>query len=199
MYFSGLRPEEAAALNKRNLDLPLPTWNEETEEFEYGWGLLHLDEASPHIGARWTDGGTVRDRRGLKSRAVGDGRPVPCPPELTGLIWRHIAKFGYGEDGLVFCGERGGEVPMITYTRTWRAARAKALTEEVQKTPLAARPYDLCHAAVSTWLAGGVDPATVAEWAGHSLSVLMEIYAACLYGREVTARRQVQAALGHRE
>src|SRR3982074_1823112 len=100
MYFSGLRPEEAAALNKRNLDLPLPTWNEETEELEYGWGLLHLDEASPHIGARWTDGGTVRDRRGLKSRAVGDGRPVPCPPELTGLIWRPLAQFGYGEDGL---------------------------------------------------------------------------------------------------
>jgi integrase len=52
MYFSALRPEEAAALNKRNLALPPPSWNEGTEEFEYGWGLLHLDEASPHIAAR---------------------------------------------------------------------------------------------------------------------------------------------------
>jgi integrase len=198
MYFSALRPEEAAALNKRNLALPAPTWNEKAQEFEYGWGEFHLDGASPHIGARWTDGGTVRDHRQLKSRAVGEGRTVPCPPELTGLIWRHIAKFGFGEDGLLFCGEQGGEVPMITYTRTWRAARARALTEEVQASPLAARPYDLRHAAVSTWLSGGVDPAKVAEWAGHSLSVLMEVYAACLYGQEVTARQQVQAALGHK-
>lgn len=78
MYFSALRPEEAAALNKRNLDLPLPTWNEETEELEYGWGMFDLDEVSPHIGARWTDDGTVRDRRGLKSRAAWGGtRPDP--------------------------------------------------------------------------------------------------------------------------
>ncbi|WP_216209184.1 site-specific integrase [Amycolatopsis aidingensis] len=69
--------------------------------------------------------------------------------------------------------------------------------EEAHSTPLARRPYDLRHAAVSTWLSGGVDPATVAEWAGHSLSVLMEIYAACLYGQEVVSRQRVQAALGH--
>jgi hypothetical protein len=74
MYFSALRPEGAAALNKRNLDVPLPTWNEETEELEYGWGMFHLDEVSPHIGARWTDDGTVRDRRGLKSRAAWGAR-----------------------------------------------------------------------------------------------------------------------------
>jgi len=54
------------------------------------------------------------------------------------------------------------------------------------------RPYDLPHAAVSTWLTGGVDPATVAEWAGHSLSVLMEVYASCLCGQDVVNRRRVQ-------
>jgi integrase len=198
MYFAALRPEEAAALNKRNLDLPSPVWNDENQEYEYGWGKLHLDEARPYIDGRWTDDGTVGDRRQLKSRAAGEGRPVPCPPELTGLILRHLAKFGYGDGGRVFSGEQGGEVSKVTYTRTWRNARTVALTAEAQATPLASRPYDFRHAAVSTWLAGGVDPATVAEWAGHSLSVLMEIYAACLYGQEVTAQRQVQAALGHR-
>lgn len=44
----------------------------------------------------------------------------------------------------------------------------------------------------------GVDPATVAEWAGHSLAVLMDVYAACPYGQDVVSRRRVQAALGHR-
>lgn len=122
---------------------------------------------------------------------------MPCPPELTELLWEHINRYGFGPDGLLFRGERGGPVPMITYTRVWRAVRAIALTEEAQRTPLAGRPYDLRHAAVSTWLSAGVDPATVAEWAGHSLSVLMEIYAACIYGQEVLARRRVQEALGH--
>ncbi|MPZ81602.1 MAG: tyrosine-type recombinase/integrase [Actinophytocola sp.] len=198
MYYSALRPEEAVELNKRNLAIPEPVWDSERECYVYEWGDIHLDEAAPHVGARWTDAGTPRDKRQLKSRAAGEGRTVPCPPELTELLWEHINRYGFGEDGRLFRGERGGQIPMITYTRTWRAARRRALIEEAQATPLAARPYDLRHAAVSTWLTAGVDPATVAEWAGHSLSVLMEVYAACLYGQDVVARRRVQEALGHR-
>ncbi len=34
-------------------------------------------------------------------------------------------------------------------------------------------PYDLRHAAMSTWLNGGVPAAQVAEWAGHSVEVLL--------------------------
>ncbi|MFI7679946.1 hypothetical protein [Actinophytocola sp. NPDC049390] len=163
----------------------------------YGWGELHLDEATPHIGARWTDGGQPRDVRHLKSRGAGEGRTVPVPPDLTRLLWEHIERYGFGADDLLFRGTRGGPLPMITYTRAWRAARRIALTEEAQATPLAARPYDLRHAAVSTWLSGGADPALVAEWAGHSLAVLMEVYAACLYGQDVIAKRRIQEALGH--
>jgi len=121
---------------------------------------------------------------------------VPCPPDLTALIRGHVDRYGFGADGRLFRGEQGGPLPMITYTRAWRAARQIALTEEAQRTPLARRPYDLRHAAVSTWLSAGVDPATVAEWAGHSLAVLMEVYAACLYGQDVVAKRLVQEALG---
>jgi len=122
---------------------------------------------------------------------------VPCPPELIQLLWEHIDQYGYGPDGTVFHREKGGDIPMITYTRVWRAARKLALTEEAQATPLAGRPYDLRHAAVSAWLSGGVEPPTVAEWAGHSLSVLMEVYAAGLDGQDVVNRRRVLEALGH--
>jgi integrase len=198
MYYSALRPEEAAALNKRHIVMPEPMWNADREEYVFEFGEFHLDSAEPHAGARWTDTGRPRDSRQLKSRAVNETRVVPCPPELTKLLWAHIKEYGYGSDGRLFCGDRGGEVPLITYTRVWRAARRIALTEEVQSSPLAARPYDLRHAAVSTWLSGGIDPAVVAEWAGHSLAVLMEIYAACLYGQDVVARRLMQQALGHR-
>lgn len=197
MYFAALRPEEAAALNKRHLALPAPVWDAGRKRRTYDFGELHLDEATPHAGSPWTDSGKPRDQRHLKSRATGEGRTVPCPPELTQLLWEHIEQYGYGPDGRVFHGEKGGDVPMITYTRVWRAARKLALTVDTQATPLAGRPYDLRHAAVSTWLTGGVDPATVAEWAGHSLSVLMEVYAACLYGQDVVNRRRLQEALGH--
>jgi hypothetical protein len=50
---------------------------------------------------------------------------------------------------------------------------------------------------VSTWLNGGVPPTTVAEWAGHSVEVLLRIYAKCLDGGDALVRRRVQAALGY--
>lgn len=124
---------------------------------------------------------------------------MPCPPELTALIHRHVDAYGFGADGRLFHGEHGGPIPLITYTRVWRAARALAFTPEVQATPLARRPYDLRHAAVSTWLNGGVPATTVAEWAGQSVAVLLEVYASCLHGHGVLARRQVQVALGHQD
>lgn len=57
-------------------------------------------------------------------------------------------------------------------------------------------PYDLRHAAVSTWLNGGVEPTRVAEWAGHSVAVLLRVYAKCIAGQEATARHRVDLALG---
>jgi hypothetical protein len=68
---------------------------------------------------------------------------------------------------------------------------------EVAASPLARTPYDLRHAAVSTWLNGGVPATTVAEWAGHSVEILLGIYAKCLDGGDVEIRRRVQAALGY--
>lgn len=71
MYFAALRPEEAAALNRRHLSLPTPVWDDEAERFRYGFGELHLDDATPHAGGAWTDDGKPRERRQLKSRATG--------------------------------------------------------------------------------------------------------------------------------
>jgi hypothetical protein len=55
------------------------------------------------------DFGEPRGQRHLKSRAPDEGGTVPC------------------------------DIPMITYTRAWRAARKLVLTEEAQETPLVAR------------------------------------------------------------
>jgi integrase len=156
MYFAALRPEEAANLRKHNLSLP-----------DAGWGELHLEEATPHAGAEWTNDGRQRDQRQLKNRARGEGRTVPSPPELTALLHEHLAAFGTGPDGRLFPGERAPELPKLTYMRAWRAARRLAFTEAAAASPLAATPYALRHACVSTWLNAGVSPAQVAEWAGH--------------------------------
>ena len=59
-----------------------------------------------------------------------------------------------------------------------------------------ARVYDLRHACVSTWLNGGIPPAQVAEWAGHSVAILLKIYAKCLDGQDAIAKRRIEEALG---
>jgi integrase len=123
---------------------------------------------------------------------------VPAPPELTALLHEHIATFGTGPDGRLFPGERAEELPKLTYMRAWRAARRIAFTEDVARSSLAATPYALRHACVSTWLNGGVPPTQVAEWAGHSVEVLLKVYAKTLDGQDAVARRRVMEALGHR-
>jgi integrase len=60
---------------------------------------------------------------------------------------------------------------------------------------LARRPYDLRHACLSTWLNGCVYPTQVAEWAGHSVDVLLRIYAKCVVGQDELAKRRITEAL----
>ncbi|NMH98603.1 hypothetical protein [Pseudonocardia acidicola] len=50
-------------------------------------------------------------------------------------------------------------------------------------------------AAVSTWLNAGVPSTQVAEWAGHSVGVLHQIYAKCVVGQEDAARQRIAAVL----
>jgi integrase len=97
------------------------------------------------------------------------------------------------DGGSRFSGERGGALAGVTYNRMWDRARRVALTREQYASPLAARPYDLRHAAVSTWLSSGVPPTQVAAWAGHSVHVLMRIYAKCLDGQERDALARIDA------
>jgi integrase len=188
LYFAGLRPEEAANVRRANLSLPAR-----------GWGELHLEEATPYAGSDWTNDGAQRDRRQLKNRARGEGRTVPSPPELTAHLQAHLAKFRTDSDGRLFRGERAAELPKLTYMRTWRAARRRAFTAEAAASPLAGTPYDLRHACVSTWLSGGVPAPQVAEWAGHSVEVLLKVYAKTLDGQQDEARRRIMGALGHRD
>jgi integrase len=185
MYYAAHRPEEAANLRKDNLALPLQ-----------GWGDINLEQATPEIGSQWTDSGQRSEARALKHREDGVGRPVPCCPELTAILWRHIETYGTASDGRLFYGARNsGRVGSSVYGRVWAKAREAVFVPEVVASPLVKRPYDLRHACVSTWLAAGVEPTRVAAWAGHSVAVLLKVYAKFLDGGEQDARAKVERML----
>jgi hypothetical protein len=111
-------------------------------------------------------------RRRPPGRRPPPGRHRPAPPGMRALPGHRAGALQHDRPG-----GRRGELPTMTIGRTWRRARLAAFTAEVAASPLARTPYDLRHAAVSTWLNGGVPPTTVAEWSGHSVEVLLRIHA----------------------
>jgi integrase len=184
MYFAALRPGEAVALRRQDCHLP-----------RTGWGWLTLEKSRPEVNRRWSDTDSAHDERGLKHRAVTQTRRVPIPPELVAILREHIETFGTAPDGRIFASERGHVVASTAISEVWAEARTLALTPEQVASPLAGRPYDLRHAAVSLWLNAGVPPTDVAERAGHSVQVLLRVYAKCLDDGEAIANTRIDAAL----
>lgn len=189
LYYAGLRPSEALALLASDLDLP---------EDDTSWGVLRLARNDPEVTTTWTDSGR-REARQLKHRAKGEVRPVPCCSPLVAMLKRHLTEYGTGPDGGLFRGPKGGVVKESRYTEVWQAARHRALTPAQAASPLVARPYDLRHSCVSTWLAAGVEPTQIAEWVGHSVAVLHRVYAHVLPGREEIAMKRIDALLLNRQ
>ena len=184
MYYAALRPAEAVALTAEDCRLPAT-----------GWGTLVLSRSLPESGSRWTDDGTTHEQRGLKLRPVNEIRTVPIPPVLVKILREHIAEFGTAPDGRIFQTERGGIVGSTAYGDVWAATRALAFTPAQVASPLARRPYDLRHAGVSLWLNSGVPATEVAERAGHSVKVLLQIYAKCIEGQQHQANSRIDDAL----
>jgi integrase len=127
-------------------------------------------------------------------------------PELVEILSRHLDQFPPGAAGRLFVNRTGrAGVPVtppfsnpqsmgVVY-RVWDRARRTVLANDEYDSPLARRPYDLRHAAVSLWLNAGVPAAQVAEWAGHSVNVLLRVYASCISGQDESARRRIGSAL----
>jgi hypothetical protein len=85
------------------------------------------------------------------------------------------------------------------YLLIFHKARSAAFTPAESASLLARRPYDLRHAAVSTWLNAGVPAPQVADWAGHSVDVLLRVYAKCISGQQHEAKRRIEEATMPRE
>ncbi|MCM0622631.1 tyrosine-type recombinase/integrase [Nocardioides bruguierae] len=195
MYYAGLRPAEARTLRQSDLTLP-----------NQGWGMALLSRTVQVPGSAWTDDGQSREQRGLKHRPAKATRRVPLHPALVQLLKSHIAAYPLGTSGELFAARTGKAgaplsppfhslVSESTLTYAWRHARAEALTPAEVETPLARRPYDLRHACLSTWLNSGVPAAQVAEWAGHSTRVLLDVYANCLDGQASHHLARIEASM----
>ncbi|MFG2002107.1 tyrosine-type recombinase/integrase [Spirillospora sp. NPDC048911] len=184
LYYGGLRPAEAVAL--REIDCELP---------EEGWGRLTLVKTLPVTTKKWTDDGERHDRRGLKQRPRKAARVVPIPPQLVATLKAHVKEFGTADDGRLFRNERGGILGSTTYSRAWEEARQFAFKPAQVESPLAGRPYDLRHAAITTWLNAGVSLADAAKRAGNSPEVISRRYAGCLDGQEGNINKRIERGL----
>jgi integrase len=195
LYYAAARPAEARNLRGRDLTLP-----------RHGWGRLLLTGSYQEAGGAWTDDGAPGEERQLKHRARKAVRPVPAHPDLVTALGDHLSTIGTGAGGRLFVARtgRGGHplppphsapTSMSRVYRIWALARRRALTPEQVDSPLATRPYDLRHACLSTWLAAGVAPTQVAEWAGHGVDVLLRVYAKCLDNTEIAAMERIEQAL----
>lgn len=183
IYYAAMRPAEATELRLSNLDLP-----------EVGWGEIQLTASNPDVSPAWSDDGR-RAARQLKHRPRGATRIIPCPPQLTAILHEHVKRYHVSANGRLFLGRYGGAVTENWYSSVWKNSRLAALTADEALTPLGVRPYQLRHAAVSTWLAAGVDSTLVANWAGHSVQVLHRVYAQVVAGRQDIALAKIERIL----
>ena len=121
-----------------------------------GWGGLTLEKSRPEVNRRWTDTDSAHGERGStpgqpRKPAACHSRPNWSPS--SGPISPPSASH---RDGRMFASDPGHPVASTAVSDVWAEARTLALTPAQFASPLAGRPYDLRHAAVSLWLAAGV-------------------------------------------
>lgn len=90
------------------------------------------------------------DARRARPEAPGEEGDAAgsIPPELVAILRDHIKTHGVAENGRLFRTASGKAFSGSTVSKVWEA-RGYAFPPEVVASPLAARPYDLHHAAVS--------------------------------------------------
>ena len=176
---AGLRPSEALGLHPRDLHLP-----------KQGWGLALLRGASPSPGARYTSNGERVERKALKQRAADSVREVPLAPDLVRRLADHLDR--YASPSLVFPNAAGRPATASNYGPAWVRART-ALWPAPH--PLASTTvYDLRHAAATTMLRAGVSAAETARRLGHSVDILLRVYAGVATDERATANRLLDDA-----
>jgi integrase len=182
MYYAALRPAEVVGLRRQDCHLP-----------KTGWGHLTLEKSRPEVNRRWTYGNSAHGERGLKH-----------PGRRRYAQRAHPARAGrHSQRAYQHLRRRTGRAGLQQRPRPPRRLRRhqRCLGRSSHPGPgprpgrLAPGRTPLRHAAVSLWLNAGVPATDVAERAGHSVEVLLRVYAKCLDDGEDTANTRIDAAL----
>ena len=113
-------------------------------------------------------------------------------PVLVRLLRDHLDRFE-PVDGRVFSNARGRPPTSTNYGPVWLRARAQLWPKGH---PLAsATVYDLRHAAATMMLRAAVPPAEVARRLGHSVDVLMRVYAGVFDDERERSNKLIDKAL----
>lgn len=141
-------------------------------------------------GARFTADGNAIEEKGLKHRATGSVREVPLPPPLVDSLQVHVERW---DDDALFLNVNGQPMTSRSYNPIWRRARETVWTArpELDTTTV----YDLRHAAATMMLRAGVPPAEVARRLGHSIDVLLRVYAGVLVEEHERSNEMIDAEL----
>jgi integrase len=161
---AGLRPSEAAGLWVADLSLPGD-----------GWGEARLRGALTTPGAKFTVDGKIEEEKGLKQRSENDSRVVPLPPVLVGWLRWHLGRFDRLESERVFLNSKGNTLSKDNWGKPWRDQRARRWPAGHKLAE--ATTYDLRHTAATMMLRAGVSAPEVALRLGHSVDMLMKVYA----------------------
>lgn len=174
----GMRPSEVAGLQVADLTLPAD-----------GWGTARLRGAIPSPGSRYTDTAGTRQAKGLKHRPTGAVRSVPLPPDVVVMLRLHLKRWP-PVDGLVFTNANGRSVTAENYGKVWN--RAKPALWPTHHHLASTTPYDLRHSAATSMLRAGVAPSEVARRLGHSVDVLLRVYAGVSRDESERANRAIE-------
>ncbi len=168
VYFGGLRPSEARALDAQKCQLPA-----------VGWGLLKVQKAVTKASVRVT--GEDED---VGYPKTGEWRDVPIPPELVLILREHLDERGHG---LVVATSSGQPIGLGHWAEGWAAVRTNPEW----------KLYSLRHACATLWIrAEGAPLKVVAARLGHSVQVLMTTYAGALPDDAARANAGIEKALG---
>ena len=172
MYYSMMRPSEVVALTLSACELP-----------EDGWGWLTIADASTTAGRAYTDDGLTHEHRGLKGRTRAGRTPgrasrpgASRPSGASGHAARAHRPLRFRPGRAHFPFRARQPDPAVHLVAGLAESPARLAHRGELDGPLMRRPYGLRHAGVTQRLNEGVDQATVAAWAGHSVEVLRRIY-----------------------
>lgn len=111
------------------------------------------------------------------------------------MLREHLDQVGTKGDGRLLAGTRGGLLSESVYGPVWQAVRESTLSVVQCRSPLAARPYDLRHSGVTLALNAGVPAPEVARRTGHSVNVLLRVFAGCIDGQDELWNERISESL----